>query len=104
MAQDTKEEILKISRENDKEDKRRAELFEGLMRAPAFIEYCSLLNKLIEGRGMDILQPANSVDGAFALEHVKGTMFGLILARDLVPVIVTAMKPTSEPDGADDAT
>jgi hypothetical protein len=92
------EEILKQSKLLDRTDKDRATSMEGLLAHPAWKVYVELLQTLIEARGMEILVPAGSVDGAFAQEHVKGAMCGLILARDMPSVIVSQMKQPATGD------
>jgi hypothetical protein len=48
--------------------------------------------------------PAGSVDGAIALEWVKGAMSGLIMARDIPSVTIAAMSTTgpAPEDGEDE--
>ena len=89
------EEFLKTSRVNEKIDRERAELFGTLTRNVAFKAYLDLLNELIEARGAELMSPAGSMDGAMRLEHVKGSMYGMILARDLVPVTIASMKASA---------
>lgn len=91
------EELRKQARSFDKIDKKRAESMEALQLRPEWKDYVALLESLIDQKGMEILAPAKSVDGAFALEHIKGAMCGLILARDLPRVIVAQMKAVASP-------
>lgn len=89
------EELQRDSRVADRIDKERAELFAVMVKTPAWASYLEVLNSMIEQRGAEILSPANSVDGAIALEHVKGTMYGLILARDLPSITISQMAANS---------
>lgn len=85
-------ELVKEGRAAEVKDRERAELFGVLIASPGWTAYSEVLNKMIEDRGSEILAPARSVDGAIALEHVKGAMYGLILARDLPFATIEAMK------------
>jgi hypothetical protein len=86
------QELLKQSRAGDKEDRERAELFSGMIVSPGWKMYSELLTKLIEMRGSELLSPCSGVDATYGQEHMKGTMNGLILARDLPATIVEHMK------------
>lgn len=85
-------ELQKQARLADKIDKERAEQFEALLRHPGWATYEALLNARIQLFADAIMAPAGSVDGAIALEWVKGAMSGVILARDLPSVTINAMK------------
>lgn len=93
------EELLKIGREADKIDKERADTFEGLMKHPGWKLFTDLLDIRIAGLGESMLEPSNSVDGMVALEYVKGTMRGLLLARNLPQLTIQAMTPPKPADG-----
>lgn len=86
-------ELLKTGRAADKLDRERAEAFSGLVSHPAWPLYQELLNVMIQARSVDLLVPAGGSDGAFILEFVKGSMNGLILARDLPSIMIAQMKP-----------
>lgn len=85
-------ELEKKFREQLRRDRKIKEAFEVLARNESFQVYLGVLNSMVETRGMDVIAPAGSVDGAIALEYVKGTMNGLILARDLPSVTIASMK------------
>lgn len=91
----TIEELVKQSRAALKEDKARAEAFEGLLKHPGWATYQGLLNAILGSMGSDVLAPAQTIDGAVALEYVKGTMRGLILARDLPSATIESIKGLS---------
>lgn len=91
------EDYLAKSKTFDKLDKERVELFEALVATKAWVAYSSLLNSIIEQKGSEVLSPAGSLDGAIALEHVKGAMCGLVLARDLPHVTIAHMKALKSP-------
>lgn len=98
------EELQRSARMADKEDKEFTEQCAVLMKNPAFQSYMALLNRRIETLGLVVLEPANGMDNAVALEYIKGTMRGLIIARDLPAVTMQAMKAsTSNPANGDDA-
>lgn len=98
------EELQKQGRAADKEDRERAELFAAMLQTPAWKFYVSLLDKRIQAHADVLMGPAVSVDRAIALEYVKGAMSGLVMARDLPSVIVTAIKDSLPArDGEDDA-
>lgn len=86
------EELLKEGRAADKLDKERAETFAGLLKNPGWVLLSDLLNTRIQALGEAIVEPGGSVDGMVALEYIKGTMRGLILARDLPQLTIQAMK------------
>lgn len=96
--QDIKE-LLEIGRKADREDKERAAVFEGLVKHPGWELYVGLLNSRLQAMGEAILEPAGTVDGAVALEYVKGTMRGVILARDTPQLIIQAMKAATPASG-----
>ena len=103
MAEDTlrkeHEELLQEGRRQTKLDKERADVFEALVKSPGWKIYEELLGARIQALGGEILEPAGSVDGAIALEHVKGTMKGLILARDLPSIIIGNTKADTSAQG-----
>lgn len=84
-------ELHKQAREADATDRHRAQVFKSLVATPGWAEYVKLLDTRIQLFADTMMMPAGSVDGMIALEHVKGTMRGLILARDLPSVIIQAM-------------
>lgn len=86
-------EVIKVARAAQKIDRERAQLFEALVASPAWKSYIELLNSLLQARSDQLMAPAGSIEGAIALEYVKGTMGGLIMARDLPSLIIDSMKP-----------
>lgn len=96
------EELLKVSREALRVDRQRKDAFEGMVKTPGWKEFQNLLNTMINDRGMSVLSPAGSMEGAVALEFVKGTMNGLILARDLPSLIIDATPATKIEDDNED--
>lgn len=85
-------ELLKQARTADKIDKERADQFRALTRHPGWALYQELIMARVQLFADRITAPAGSVDGAFALEWVKGAMSGLILARDLPSVTIAAIE------------
>ena len=99
------EDLLKASRVYDKIDRDRAAVLEGLVRTPGWRIFVELVNEIIEHRGAELLLPAGSIDGVLSGEHLKGSMSGLIMARDLPSVIIAqmeAMKSTAQYDASED--
>lgn len=94
MAPNTKpeDELTKEMRSANKIDRARASMFESLLKTEAWKEYVELIDALIQNRADQVMMPAGSVDGAIALEHVKGAMSGLIMARDIPSVTIAAMQ------------
>jgi len=93
------EELLREARAATRIDKERAEVLEAFVKTPGWKLYEELLENRIQSLGSEVLEPAGSLDGAIALEHVKGTLKGLILARDLPSVILGATKDFSPASG-----
>lgn len=89
---ETLEELQKQGRAADKADKERAELFRALTKHPGWASYQELLNSRIQLFADRVMAPSGSVDGAIALEWVKGAMSGVILARDLPSVTIAAIE------------
>lgn len=90
--------LVKESKEALREDRARKDAFEGMVKTPGWKMFQQLLNKMIEDRGMVILAPAGTSDAAVALEFVKGSMNGLLLARDLPSLIIDATPATEIED------
>jgi len=88
----TLEDLKKLGKKADKEDRERSELFAVMIKSPAWGAYMELLNVKIQGYGSELLSPAGSVDGAMAQEYIKGAMYGMMMARDLPAGIIQAMK------------
>lgn len=84
------EQLLKDSRSADKVDRERIELFEMLVRSPGWLAYISILEAKLQMLADQVLSPAGSVDGLVTLEYVKGTMSGLVIARDIPSVTIAA--------------
>ena len=98
--------LLREAKRADRIDRERAEMFTSMVNSPAWREYVALLEFKIQGFADVILAPGGSVDALVGLEYVKGTMSGLILARDLPSVTIAAMEQLraerSEDDEDDD--
>lgn len=104
VSKATIDELLSAARKANKEDRERAELFEGLVRSASWKSYVALLMGRVQAFSDVILQPAGTRDNVLLLEYLKGAMFGLLLARDLPSVTIEAMKtltPTPIPDEDD---
>jgi len=98
------EELLKTSRQADREDRELTEFMQSLVASPAWRAYNGrVLGPRLQSFGEILLQPSGSEDGAWRSEFVKGALYGLCLARDLPSVIIASMKkPTPAEDGPDE--
>jgi hypothetical protein len=85
-------ELLREAKSADRQDQERAELFGAMIRSAAWHQYVEILNAKLQGMADELIKPSKSVDELVALEYVKGTMSGLILARDLPSVTIAAME------------
>ena len=86
------EQLLKDSRTYERVDRERKEVFEGLILHPGWKLYVELLSNIIESTGADLLAPSGSIEGVLIAEHLKGSMSGLIRARDLPSVMIAHME------------
>lgn len=93
------DDLKKVARLADLKDKERADLFASLIKNQAWLAFYELLNLRIEAQGSLLLNPAGSVDGVLVGEYEKGTMRGLIIARDLPSLIIEAMKALASETG-----
>lgn len=84
------EDLFRDGRAADKIDRERIELFEALVRSPGWLAYISILEAKLQMFADQVLSPAGSVDGMVTLEYVKGTMSGLVIARDIPSVTIAA--------------
>lgn len=80
------------ARKARKEDRDRAELFSVMVNTPAWKAYVALLNVKIQECGDIVMIPLETLDKALGMENVKGTMKGLLLARDLPSVVIATSK------------
>jgi hypothetical protein len=96
------DELIKQGRAADRVDAGRALLFRKLVSSPEWQAYSELLSSRIQGYSDVLLAPAGSVDGAVALEFIKGAMHGMLLAQGLPGVIVEAMKDSASNSGDSD--
>lgn len=95
MFPQLEEEMRRLGREADRADKKLAEAMQALLKHPAWLAFQALLTRRIEEGGQALLAPVMNVDMTYASEHIKGVMFGLLLARDLPAHILTQMKPAT---------
>lgn len=101
MDLEQRTELAKQWRAAQKIDTERAEVLGALARHPGWTVFVELINSKLEADGMALLSPLGSMDDIPKSEHLKGTMYGLVLARDLPQFIVESMKaqdssPTEE--------
>lgn len=93
----TEDDLRKQARTANKQDRELAEFMQILIKSPGWPAYQELIHKRIDSLGMEVLEPAAGLDRAIALEYQKGTMRGLIMARDLPNVTIAAMKDLTVP-------
>jgi hypothetical protein len=85
------EELLKVSRVADQEDRKLVDNMQSLLHNQDFQIYVrQVLAPRIENFGATLLEPSGSLDGAVRSEFVKGALYGLCLARDLPTVIIAS--------------
>jgi hypothetical protein len=85
------DELLKVGRKADEEDKKLIDNMQRLVRSHDFEMYCSqVLGPRIQSFGAALLEPSGSHDGMVRSEFMKGALYGLCLARDLPSVIISA--------------
>lgn len=95
------EDLRKSAREADRVDKARLEAFEALVARPEWKVYVDLLDATLGSLGSIVLMPVKGMDGAIALEYQKGTMRGLIMARDLPSITIAQMKSAPDEENSD---
>ena len=93
-------ELAKQWRAAQKVDRERAEALSALSRHPGWAVFVSLIDSKLEADGMALLSPLDSMNDIPKAEHLKGTMYGLVLARDLPSFIVESMKAQDASDPA----
>ena len=69
------------------EDVKRARAFREMMQTEGWGLFRSLLDAWVNERMNSLIGPTPS-GGELVAEHAKGTVYGLIMARDQVPAIV----------------
>jgi hypothetical protein len=92
-------------RKAEREDLKLRDDMAELLRFKPFQVYCESLTRRIEELGMGLTEPLDEHPHAPARqEFVKGTLKGLLLARNLPTVIVQSMTgpPTESEDVADE--
>ena len=92
------EENKKILREYANVDRELVDAMRGLIKSPFYQRYSEALNKLIQIRADELMGPLGSQDEILRQEWVKGTMNGLILARDLPSITIATMSSLSPED------
>lgn len=87
-----REELNKIAKAANKEDRERAALFAVLVNSPGWKAYVLMLERKMQEKADRILQPSRNIDGCVELEYEKGALSGLVIARDLPSVTIAAAK------------
>ncbi len=87
------EELLKNSREANKQDRELAEAMERLVNFEPFQVFLSrVIGPRLQDLGELSLQPALTSDGMVRKEYLHGAMYAFILTRDLPQRIIASMK------------
>lgn len=89
------EDLKKVARRADKEDRERAEAFVAMEKMEGWPLYISLLNIRLQALSERLLAPSGSIDGVLTSEFIKGAMYGLVLARDLPSITIESMRQIS---------
>lgn len=89
------EELKKVARKADKEDRERSEAFLLMFRTDGWPIYTALLNSRLQSLSERLLAPSGSIDGVLTSEFIKGAMYGLVLARDLPSITIESMRQIS---------
>lgn len=84
-------EAMREAQKINRADVERFRAFEVMMKTEGWGLYVELLNHHINARMENYLQPT-APGGRDIEQHNKGTVFGLILARDLPSGTVTSMQ------------
>jgi hypothetical protein len=72
-------------------DIKRARAFEEMCRTEGWKEYTILMNSWINQRMNDLLGPTPD-NGHGRAEHIKGTVYGIMMCRDTPGVNIATMK------------
>lgn len=90
----------RAAKEADRDDNKFRDAMVLLMRREEWGLYVSRLNSMLSGMGQKLLSALEASDAdpaginaALRQEHLKGTMNGIVLARDLPETIVQSMPP-----------
>lgn len=94
LTSEAKKEIQSINRD----DVKRAKAFKDMIKTEGWAYYQGLINTFIEQRMNAVLQPTSDSQ-QLASEHVKGAVYGLILARDAVQATVDAVQQIVDAGG-----
>jgi hypothetical protein len=104
VEQDTKtaEEIARRDKEQARFDRERVELWEEMVRTQAWKLYSDTLGRMIEEKASGLLSPLGEAGNAAAVqEYEKGTVRGMLLARNL-PELTIANKPQTSSQDEDE--
>lgn len=100
--------IAKLSPEEAREERKKREqdretvdLFKSLVKHEGWKRYIQILNNQIAERTVDIFAPTPAGE-TLKSEHNKGTVFGVLYCRDVVPTIIAANEQIPSPTEEDD--
>lgn len=96
------EELQREGRAANRKDRERAELFEGMLKSPAWLEYVALVDSLLQACADQLVEPASGMDGLVKGEYIKGTMKGLLLAKSICEDTIKAIKQLPRLDAEED--
>lgn len=83
------DEQLKAAKAAQKKDDELKEACQALRNYEPWKVYRAHLNRIVEQNASNLMQPLQSMDAVLLEQYIKGTMNGLILARDHVDVILS---------------
>lgn len=95
-------QLLDDARKALREDREKIELLEILVKHPGWEVYLGILRAKLQMFSEQILAPAGSQDGLVVQEYVKGTMCGLIIARDIAAVTIAGKDQLKQPVGEEE--
>ena len=104
MSHPQAEELMKQQRAADKEDRERGEAFKSLVKHPGWAMFTGLINSRIQASAELLMEPVEKlIPEGTNTEYLKGTMRGLIMARDLPSATIAGMEQlTSDPAQGDE--
>lgn len=92
IERDYRKEVLEEARRSQKLDADRAEYFEVMVKTPGWAQYVAMLAQRIQEQADMLMVPATKVDDIVGIEHTKGVLKGLIIARDLPTIAIEAAR------------
>lgn len=87
------EELKKQAIVADKEDRERGEILQSFVKHPGWALFLALVEKNMQAAADMLMQPEQTLErDGMNSEYLKGTMRGLIIARDIPSATIAGMK------------